>query len=143
MNETDLTYEQAVERLLSIPRYKKNTDQIGISNLLKLLDNPQTTYKTVHIAGTNGKGSICAYLNAIGIQQNYRIGMFTSPHLVDIRERFQVNGELIAKADFLSCAKKVFEAEAQMIQMGMAPCTFFEIAIGTCFPSIFAYASTI
>ena len=127
MNETNLTYEQAVERLLAIPRYKKNTDQVGISRLLQLLGNPQETYKTIHIAGTNGKGSICAYLSCIGIQHNYRMGMFTSPHLVDIRERFQVNGELIAKADFLSCAKKVFAAEEQLIQQGMHPCTFFEM----------------
>ena len=54
-------YHEVVNQLLNIPRYKKHTDQVGIARLLELLGNPQHQYKTIHIAGTNGKGSVSAY----------------------------------------------------------------------------------
>ena len=125
-------YHEVVNQLLNIPRYKKHTDQVGIARLLELLGNPQHQYKTIHIAGTNGKGSVSAYLQAIGIQKGYQMGMFTSPHLIDIRERFQINNTMISQEDFVSCAKEVFAAEQKLWEEKMSHCTFFEmiLAIG-------------
>ena len=63
--------------------------------LLSRLGNPQEGIKIIHVAGTNGKGSVCAYLNAILLAGGKKTGLFTSPHLVRINERFQINGEEI------------------------------------------------
>jgi dihydrofolate synthase / folylpolyglutamate synthase len=68
--------------------------------LLRRLGNPQNTYKTVHIAGTKGKGSTCAMVASMLQACGYKVGLYTSPHLIDIRERIQINGHLIPYADF-------------------------------------------
>lgn len=74
--------------------------------------NPHQAYKTVHVAGTNGKGSVCHLLAAILQQSGYKVGLYTSPHLVDFRERIRVNGQMIPKdyvVDFVAKHKDTFE----------------------------------
>lgn len=68
-----------------------------ITTFLDSIGSPQTKYKTIHLAGTNGKGSVAAMLDAILRASGYKTGLFTSPHLVDLRERIRVNGRKIAK----------------------------------------------
>lgn len=65
---------------------------------LAALKNPQTTYPAIHVAGTNGKGSTCAFAASCLVAQGYRVGLYTSPHLVRINERFQLSGEPISDA---------------------------------------------
>src|SRR3954452_11835094 len=69
-----------------------------IAAALKALRDPQTSYPTIHVAGTNGKGSTCAFAASCLITQGYRVGLYTSPHLVRINERFQIGGEPISDA---------------------------------------------
>lgn len=79
--------------------------KLGLQNISEFLDsigNPQKQYASIHLAGTNGKGSTAAMLDAVLRAQGYRVGLFTSPHLVDFRERIKVNGEKIEKRAVIS-----------------------------------------
>jgi dihydrofolate synthase/folylpolyglutamate synthase len=78
-----------------------------ISHLLELLGDPQNKIKIIHVAGTNGKGSVCHMLSAILISSGLRTGLFTSPHLVDIRERFKINGIEIECEYFVKILEKI------------------------------------
>lgn len=122
-----MDYHEAVESVLAIPRYKKKTDQLAIAHLLALLGNPQQSFSTIQVVGTNGKGSICAYLDEIGRSLKYRMGLFTSPHLLDIRERFRVDGELVKTGAFAALYERVSAADALAQREGYAPATFFEM----------------
>ncbi|MEJ7624281.1 MAG: folylpolyglutamate synthase/dihydrofolate synthase family protein [Pyrinomonadaceae bacterium] len=100
----------------------------NISRLLAALDNPQNNYLKVQVAGTNGKGSVCALLHSICNQAGIRTGTFTSPHLISITERIRINGGDIGEDDFARFASVVKNAVDQMIARGEAetPLTFFE-----------------
>jgi dihydrofolate synthase/folylpolyglutamate synthase len=73
-----------------------------ITSLLNRIGNPHKSIKTVHIAGTNGKGSTAHILASIFIENGYKVGLFTSPHIKDFRERIKINGQLISKNDVVS-----------------------------------------
>jgi dihydrofolate synthase/folylpolyglutamate synthase len=81
-----------------------------IQRLLAALGNPQQRVPIVHVAGTNGKGSVCAYLAAVLAAAGYRVGRYTSPHLVSWCERIVVNERAIAAADLLRCLRQVVAA---------------------------------
>ena len=78
------TYEQAVEYILEVPKFTKKNDMSETKLFLKKLGNPEKDMKIIHIAGTNGKGSVCAYLCAVLQEAGFKTGMFSSPHLVEI-----------------------------------------------------------
>lgn len=105
--------------------YKANLNNtIAICNLL---DNPQNSFKSIHIAGTNGKGSVSHMLAAILQESGYKIGLYTSPHLKDFRERIRINGKMISKkyvCDFTEKYKKNFDK--------IKP-SFFEMTVGLAF----------
>ena len=82
--------------------------------LLSRLGNPQEGIKIIHVAGTNGKGSVCAYLNAMLLAGGKKTGLFTSPHLVRINERFQINGEDVSDEQFLDAFLKVEKAAKEL-----------------------------
>ena len=87
-----------------MPRFTVKKDPKDTRDLqwfLKKMGNPEQNLRLIHVAGTNGKGSVCAYMRSILEAAGYRTAMFTSPHLVDMRERFVVNGEMISKEAFL------------------------------------------
>lgn len=87
-----------------MPRFTVKKDPKDTRDLqwfLKKMGNPEQNLRLIHVAGTNGKGSVCAYMRSILEASGYRTAMFTSPHLVDMRERFVVNGEMISKEAFL------------------------------------------
>lgn len=101
-----------------------------LTNTIKLCDflgNPETKFKTIHIAGTNGKGSVSHMLAAILQTAGYKTGLYTSPHLKDFRERIKINGEMIAESfvtDFTENIKPLIEE--------INP-SFFEITVGMAF----------
>jgi dihydrofolate synthase/folylpolyglutamate synthase len=88
-----------------------------MARLVELMGNPQSNFPIIHVAGTNGKGSVCAMLDAIYRENGYRVGLFTSPHLVELGERIRVNGQNISEAeieewvDFLKPLGKKIEKE--------------------------------
>lgn len=95
------TYEEAVEYLYRIPKFTGKSALEDTKAFYHHLSPAESAKKVIHIAGTNGKGSVCAYLHSVLKCSGYKVGMFTSPHLVDIRERFQVNGEMVSESSFL------------------------------------------
>lgn len=94
--------------------------------LLSRLGNPQEGIKIIHVAGTNGKGSVCAYLNAILLAGGKKTGLFTSPHLVRINERFQINGEDVSDEQFLDAFLKVEKAAKEYEAEGEGHPSYFE-----------------
>ena len=91
--------EDRIDSLLQpFARFGVNLGLERIAKLLENLDNPQHEVSIVHVAGTNGKGSVCAYLSSILTEAGYRVGRYTSPHLVDWTERISLNGQAISKS---------------------------------------------
>ena len=82
--------------------------------------------KVIHVAGTNGKGSVCAYLNSVLQTAGYSVGMFTSPHLESINERFQINGKNVENEQLVHAFERVQRAATVMRREGMPHPTFFE-----------------
>jgi len=80
--------------------FGKKAGFTGISRLLDRLGNPQERLDFIHVAGTNGKGSVCAMLKSIIFAAGYRTGCYTSPHLIRYNERFAINSEFISDAEF-------------------------------------------
>lgn len=97
-----MTYEEAVRYLDHIPEISKKTTADNLKKILNHLKVPQDSFQVIHVAGTNGKGSVCAFITSMLKDMGYRTGTFTSPHLVDVTERFQINGEEIQRETFLT-----------------------------------------
>ena len=102
-----MTYQEATEFILSIPKFTSKNKPEHTRLFLQYLGHPERHFKVIHVAGTNGKGSVCAYLDAMLRAQKKRVGLFTSPHLVKINERIVVDGEMLSDAQFLSVFEKV------------------------------------
>ncbi|HYO10825.1 MAG TPA: folylpolyglutamate synthase/dihydrofolate synthase family protein, partial [Tepidisphaeraceae bacterium] len=102
------------ERLRIVRYTPQYFDLDRMRTLLKKLGNPQDDFKTVHIAGTKGKGSTCAMVAAMLQASGYKVGLYTSPHLVDVRERVQINGVMIPTADFARLVRLVEPIVARM-----------------------------
>lgn len=121
-----MTYQEAEQYILNIPRFSKKTGLDNIKEYLKRLKNPQDNFYTIHIAGTNGKGSVCNYLDSVLREAGYHTGLFTSPHLVTMRERMRVDGEMISKEEFLEIFHKIKTMTDEMIEEGFLHPSFFE-----------------
>lgn len=104
-----MEYSEIKAFLNDTPQYGETTGVERAGKLLELLGNPDKNLKIIHIVGTNGKGSVCSYIDDILKKSGYKTGLFTSPHLVTIRERIQVDGELISREDFTQYFNKVYE----------------------------------
>lgn len=126
----DQTINYLYERLPMFSRIGKAALKPDLTNTIKLcaeLGNPHLQFKSIHIAGTNGKGSVSHSLAAIMQQAGYKTGLYTSPHLVDFRERIRINGEIVGKdwvVDFTARIKEAIE-EIQP--------SFFEITVAMAF----------
>lgn len=94
--------------------------------ILKELDNPQDAVRMVHVAGTKGKGSTCEMIATALEACGYAVGLFTSPHLVDVRERIRLNRQPIAVEDFVALTKRVGKAAAK-VEAELGEATFFEL----------------
>ena len=129
-----MTYAETLEYLFSqLPMYQRQgaiafkKDLTNTIALCAFLNDPQTKFKTVHVAGTNGKGSVSHMLASVFQEAGYKVGLYTSPHLKDFRERIKINGEMIPEADvidFVSENKTQFET--------IKP-SFFEMTVALAF----------
>ena len=105
--------------------------KLGLENMrtvLSALGNPHDKYKKVQVAGTNGKGSVCAFLNSICLRAGIKTGLYTSPHLVSITERIRIDGVDIAEDEFARLATRVRDAAEELLSAGQLEYrpTFFE-----------------
>lgn len=102
----------------------------GLDNSYKLdaiFERPHTRYKTIHVGGTNGKGSTSHLITSILIQSGYKVGLYTSPHLIDFRERIRVNGEMVSKEYVIEFVEK-YRAQFEPIMP-----SFFELTMEMAF----------
>lgn len=129
-----MTYEETLEWLYSqLPVYQRigkaayKADLTNTHQLCQLLGNPERTLKCVHVAGTNGKGSVSHMIASVLQETGYKTGLYTSPHLSDFRERIRINGEMISKEyimNFVSTHREAFLA---------MELSFFEMTVGLAF----------
>ena len=124
------TYEEAATYIEEIPKFTKKHTLEHTKMFLKRLGNPAADRKIVHVAGTNGKGSVCAYLQAILMAEGKRTGFFTSPHLVSVNERIRVDNIQIDNETFLKVFRKVLKIVRQMVEDGIEHPSYFEFLFG-------------
>lgn len=129
----DDAFEKMEKEIYDIPKFTKKNSLDNTRKWLEKLGNPAMKKKVIHVAGTNGKGSVCNYLNAFLMADGYSVGMFTSPHLVTMNERVRVNGSVVDKNCFLQAYYEVKKVVADELAIGnqkengLAHPTFFEI----------------
>lgn len=121
-----MNYTEAVDYIETIPKFTVKHPPEHTRELLSRLGNPQEGIKIIHVAGTNGKGSVCAYLNAMLLAGGKKTGLFTSPHLVRINERFQINGEDVSDEQFLNAFLKVEKVAKEYEAEGEGHPSYFE-----------------
>lgn len=123
-----MTYEEVLTQIHSRRTFSTGGPTLDrIRRLMAALGNPQEDFQTVHVAGTNGKGSCCAFLDGALRENGYSTGLFTSPYLKDFRERIRINGELISRENLISCYEQVMAVENRLEQQGCEPINEFEL----------------
>lgn len=129
-----MTYQECLDWLFhQLPMYQRvggaayKADLVNTIKLMDLLGNPERKFKSIHVAGTNGKGSVSHMLAAIFQKAGYKTGLYTSPHLKDFRERIRINGEMIPEQEVLSF---VDSHQQDFSSLGLS---FFEMTVGLAF----------
>ena len=102
------THTECLERMFSLRRFGIKLGLATIRRMLAGLGNPHRRYPCIHIAGTNGKGSVASSLAAVLACSGYRVGLYTSPHLVRFNERIKIDGEDISDADIVRLYRRVY-----------------------------------
>lgn len=128
-----MTYEEAV-------KYIKESEKLGsilglsrMKMLCEFLNNPQEDFFVIHVAGTNGKGSICAMISSILSCSGVKCAMYSSPALTDERDHFRINGEIISKDAYAKCVEKVRKANEKLIEKTGYGATIFELETALAF----------
>tara|TARA_Y100000310_G_scaffold337153_1_gene423487 strand:- start:28636 stop:29841 length:1206 start_codon:yes stop_codon:yes gene_type:complete len=109
-----MNYKQASQYIDELEFYGMKLGLGNITELCGLLDNPQNKYSTIHVAGTNGKGSVVAMIDSVLRKAGYKVGMYTSPHLQDFRERIQFDGKMVSKEEMAEVFVEVKKAADEM-----------------------------
>lgn len=118
--------DKVVDYIYSIPKFTKKGGMAQTAQIMALFGHPENTFPYIHIAGTNGKGSVSAYMAGMLGACRLKVGMFTSPHLVCINERMKINGENISDGDFIRIFFVVKNKIDAWIKEGGVHPTFFE-----------------
>ncbi len=131
----DSSYQETIDYLYGL---QKHGIKLGLENsirLMELMGNPQEKFRTVHIAGTNGKGSTSACIASMLQAAGYRVGLYTSPHLVSFTERIRINGAPIPEAAVVALAQRVRREYHGLATSGAVPGspTFFEVTTAIAF----------
>lgn len=113
-----MTYQEALNKINSLLRFGIKPGLERVAKLLSLLGNPQDSLKFVHVAGTNGKGSVCALLSSVLTAAGCKTGLYISPYVIDFRERMQMNGEMISEQELIELVEKTFPLAEQMAEDG-------------------------
>lgn len=107
LSDSNMTYQEALEWIHSKLKFGIKPGLDRMQWMLHQLDNPQEKISAIHVVGTNGKGSTTSYLQHIFSLSGYEVGTFTSPYIVDFRERISLNGQMISEEDFLTLVERV------------------------------------
>ena len=125
-----MTYREAEAYINDTPRFTTKNTLENTKAVLEKMGHPERRMKLIHVAGSNGKGSVCAYLSSILTTAGKQTGLFTSPHLVDINERFQINQENVSNELFLEAFEAVMDIVHTLLKEQpdtFAHPTFFEL----------------
>ncbi|MDO4296986.1 MAG: folylpolyglutamate synthase/dihydrofolate synthase family protein [Lachnospiraceae bacterium] len=125
-----MNYMEAVTYIEDVPKFTKKNKPENTLEMVRRLGHPERKMKVIHVAGTNGKGSVCAFLASILQGAGKRTGLFTSPHLVDLTERFQIDGEQVTQEAFTEAFVQVKHVVDEMIADGYAHPAYFELLFG-------------
>ena len=132
-----MTYSDALQYLYSAApafhlvgaaAYKPGLENVRA--LMAQFGNPHTQFRSIHVAGTNGKGSTSHLIAAVLQAAGYKVGLYTSPHLVDFRERIRINGKMIPEADVVAFVERISNFQFQISNF---QCSFFEAATAMAF----------
>lgn len=122
------TYEEAIDWLHGLLRFGQKPGLERMQWMLEQVGHPERRLAFIHVAGTNGKGSTCSYLSQMLIEAGYSVGMFTSPYLIDFRERIRYNGAMIPEADLVELIREAKHlAERCEAESGHGSPTEFEV----------------
>ena len=114
-----MTEQQAIEALHALPRLPRSGASLErMQALLDHLGNPEKQFKCIHIAGTNGKGTLAAMTSSILTHAGYKTGLTISPYVLNFRERFQINGQMMSPRTLASLTRKVLDAADAIIAEG-------------------------
>lgn len=130
--DMDLNYEETLLELHNTPRLSKEKNLDRMRMLMEILGNPETGLSLIHVAGTNGKGSISRMLEEVLLTSGYKTGLFTSPFIFDFRERIQINNEMIPKDKVVYYYKQVEHACQQVVARGQRHPSEFEVVAAMC-----------
>ena len=122
-----LNYNEAVAYIDETPKFTTKNSLEHTRECLRRLGNPQEAFRVIHVAGTNGKGSTCAFLTSMLREAGYSCGLFTSPHLIEINERFQINEVPVDNEIFLAAFHRVKEMADELVAQGSHHPTYFEM----------------
>lgn len=111
-----MTYEQVMEKINNLLRFGSKPGLERVTKLVELIGRPDKNLKFIHVAGTNGKGSVCAMLSSVLCRQGYKTGLFISPYIIDFRERMQINGEMIPENEFAEIVEKIYPYVQKMAE---------------------------
>ena len=125
-----MNYTEAVDYIENIPKFTKKNKPENTLEMVRRLGHPERAWKIIHVAGTNGKGSVCAFLASILQDAGSKVGLFTSPHLVELTERFQINGVQVSQEDFTEAFVRVKQVVDEMMADGYAHPAYFELLFG-------------
>jgi dihydrofolate synthase/folylpolyglutamate synthase len=119
------TYPEALDHIFSLSKFGSKLGLERIRRIMAKLENPEKLLRFVHVAGTKGKGSVCAFTARILEEAGYTVGLYISPSLVNVGERISVNGETLSPADFLEAFDAVWSAIGSVSEDD--PVTVFEV----------------
>lgn len=128
-----MNFIQAKNRVDSLNKFGSVLGLDNIKELLRRLDNPQEKLKVIHVAGTNGKGSVIAYLSSVLAEAGYKVGKYTSPVVFEYLEKYQINNKNITEEDFVGISSKVMDAGERMEKEGCGQPTVFEVETAMAF----------
>lgn len=120
-----MNYRETLKYIHSLGNFSLPATLDRIKTVLKKLGNPQKRIKAIHIAGTNGKGSVSAMLSSVFKEAGYKTGLYISPYIIDFRERIQINSEYISEKDLVAYAEKVIETKESLTEFEFITATAF------------------
>ena len=121
-----MTYEEICNYIYEIPKFTKKNSLEHTKEMLQRLSIREHQFEIIHVAGSNGKGSVCAFINQVLVEHGCEVGLFTSPHLVCMEERFVINGEKCSQEEFVESFEAVQKVVEQMEAEGLPHPAFFE-----------------
>lgn len=130
-----MNFQEAIHYLNSLQLFGVKFGLENIRTILSAINNPQEKFPSILVGGTNGKGSVCAFLAKIFSLHGYKVGLYTSPHLVSVRERIRVGGMLISEKEFAEGTRYLKSKVDKLLSSGqlLAPLTYFEFLTALAF----------